>query len=108
MVYTPKHNYRSRAVAINLSRINLLFLILIAILSVIYLFQISFAISRGWQRYILGQQIKEGRKQARELELQTIELQSMQKIDEQSRKLGLVPTNRARYIRTREAVVALK
>lgn len=108
MVFTPKHHYHHRATAINLPQVNLLFLILIAALSVIYLLEINFMVAGGWRLRTLGKHLDESRKEVKQLEVETVELQSMQRLSERSSELGLVPMNRASYVSTRSPVVALK
>lgn len=107
MVYTPKH-FHPRAAAINLSQVNLLFLILIAAISIIYLLEINFMVAGGWQLRTLGERLDRSKKEAKQLELETVELQSMQRLSERSNELGLVPMNRANYVSARPSVVALK
>lgn len=108
MVFTPKHHYHSRATAFNLSQVNLLCLILIAAISIIYLLEINFMVSGGWQLRVLGKHLDESRKEVKQLELETVELQSMQRLSERSSALGLVSLNRANYVSAQPSVVALK
>lgn len=94
--------------AINLPQVNLLFLILIAVISIIYLLEINFVVSGGWRLRALGKHLDESRKEVKQLELETVELQSMQRLSERSSELGLVPMNRANYVSAQPSVVALK
>lgn len=107
MIYTPKCHYHRTAV-LNLPKINFIFLILIAIFGVVYLFQINFMVSGGFKMRDLEQTIQGVRKNAKQLQLETLELQSMHKIRQGATELGLVPIGRAKYIKAGGSTVALK
>lgn len=106
MVYTP-NRYKSKA-AINLPQMNLILSVLIGVLGIIYLFQINFTVSHGYRARDLSQTIDETKKRAKQLEVEALDLQSMQKIKEQATQLGMVSVGRATYVSARNPVVALK
>lgn len=108
MVYTPKYHRYNRAAAIHLPQLNLLFWVLIAVLGVVYLLQINFVVSGGYKMRNLEQTIQGVRKNAKQLELETLELQSMHKIRQGATELGLVPIGRAIYVKAGGSAVALK
>lgn len=108
MPYQYKNLRYQKISVLRLHQVNLLFWILIAVLGVIYLWQINFMVAGGYRTRGLEDQIEDIKKNTKQLELGALELQSMEAINKRSQELGLVPMGRTKYVSAQAPVVAFK
>jgi cell division protein FtsL len=88
------------------TQINVLLLILIAILGLSYLFFVNDLGTKGYEINKLEQQLDDLQDSQKQLQLQSSDLQSITRIQQQAQALGFVPATNVTYLK--EGSYALK
>lgn len=80
-------------------RLNLVLLVLIVLIGVGYLLQINSLGTRGYQIRQLEVKLKQLEAEHKNLEVQASSLQSINRIEQEAKKLNFVPTGNVTYIK---------
>jgi len=91
---------RRGKISVSNSVLNISVLASIGILGLVYLFTINSMGTKGYEIKKLESQMETLQEQQKNLMLQTSNLQSIDRIQEQATKLNFVPTNNVSYLRT--------
>ena len=88
--------------------LNIAILILIFSMGFLYLVQVNKATTKGYQMRDLETRINVVEESNQKLEIQVTELQTLDSIKERSQTLGMVPTDKVKYIKVTGSTVAKK
>lgn len=90
---------RSHTTSNTVLHFNLAILVLIVTTGFVYLFQINALGTRGYEIRQLEQQIKTLEKDNKQLQVQSSNLKSITRIEEQAQALNMVPVSNVKYIK---------
>ena len=88
--------------------LNIVIVVCIAVVGLFYLLEVNQATTKGYKMRDLEKKIQQVEDANNKLELEVTELQALNNIQERVKSLGMVPTDKVKYIKTPDSSVAVK
>ena len=103
-----KNQSRLRESIVNPMYLNIAIIVCIVVVGFLYLIEVNQATTKGYKMQDLEKRIQGVEQANRKLELQATELQALNNIQERVKTLGMVPTDKVKYMKVPGSSVAVK
>jgi cell division protein FtsL len=88
--------------------VNLVIILMICVVGCLYLAEVNKATTKGYRMRDLEKRIQGVEETNRKLEFQATELQSLNSVGERVKTLGMVPTEKVKYVKAPGPTVAVR